>query len=682
MRNILSFEQFRKQSRISESQAYIEREILRTSVNEGLFTKWKKFRATVFVDKVLKDEIELGKAFEERLKETMSELETACEKLQQKSKEQSDFVNEVIKIITDINKISFDTLTLIGDQDIDFGGFRRSVIMANVVKLGALLSPVKNTLMVRKAYRYFLGLIKQAVRKDLVLLIVNFDQFQSTILQKSMEATTNARSSYEAGKDVADLENMYKGIISDQLDKKTADAIGKIMKEKKALFDQERKYDSAFNGYIDAYNNTYRNTAETIKSLMTDDNQKELEALKNGINKLGQGDEDLSIYGELLISNAEEKALKATNGIHNNFLKMSEVFKLSNQKKLIDLIVDAEKEQHKKIKKEKEENEHKFGIKTREEELKFFKSEFEKIKDEFDLSKITLKEIESLKKEDVKFEFKDEETERETERRISKYNILIHYLASDDEGTDDELKKCSYDLRMLVPTSDDNDTSYKGYIDILADAVDKCLIKRNNDDEQCYIDLYLTKSPESINKIVKYFDKSEKNNQEKVLRYIDDNVIKFLGYKTFLEKIHEITERDGSSFKEVKGYFEKMDEFKDDKDFQKYRNKKKLHEEYHKAKERLIAIEDKKCSDGKKEKERQLEVNYLNTTLEKIESEYKEYDGDEKIPDKDKFEINTKYEIEKPDLSISINKDNLHQWSNSFKEMREYIKNNYSKKEK
>lgn len=678
MNNILSFEDYIREFRLLEQQRFNQVE---EHVNEGLMTKWRKFKATVFVDKVLKDEIELGKAFEERIKETMKELSDACEKLKAKSKDESDFVKTIKKIISDINEISFDTLTMIGDQDIDFGGFRRSTIMANVVKLGALLSPVKNILMIKKAYRYFLGLIKQAIRRDLVLLIINFDQFQSTVLQKSMEAQSNARNSYQAGKDMNELENIYKGVISDQLDKKTADAIQKLLKEKKNIFDQERKYDSAFNGYMDAYNNTYRQTAEQIKSLMGEDNQKQLEALKNGISKLGQGNDDLSVYGELLISNAEEKALKSTNMIHNNFLKMSEVFKLSNQKKLIDLIVDAEKQNQKKIDKENDELKDKFNLKNKEERIKFIKDEFEKIKKDYfsdDLSKVSLKEIEKLKEEHVKFKFEDDETDRETNEKISKYNILIGYLSIDDKDSKNELKKCSYDLKMLVPTYEKDDTSYIGYIDILADVVDKTLVRNNNDDEQCFIDLSRTKSYNSIKSIVEvYFAKNEDEDQKKVLKYINDDIIKFIGYETFLEKIHEIVDK-GVKLKKVKEYFEKIGELENNDDFKKYRDKRKLFN--------LIKKNEKRYSDLEKlEKKRKLkdeEKNERNSLKFEIDRDKKKYKNDYGVDVPDKFPVESRFDVDEPDMKVSINADNYRQWSKSFEEMREYIKNGYIKKER
>mgnify|MGYP003296402027 CR=1 FL=1 len=41
--------------------------------------------------------------------------------------------------------------------------------------------------MTRKAYKYFLGIIKQTIRRNLLVIQLNFDQFENLILQKSFE---------------------------------------------------------------------------------------------------------------------------------------------------------------------------------------------------------------------------------------------------------------------------------------------------------------------------------------------------------------------------------------------------------------------------------------------------------------------------------------------------------------
>lgn len=652
MKNLLSFEDYRIQLREMEKHVF-NQEI--GHVDEGLITKWKTFRSTRFVDKVLKDELELGKDFEQRIKTTMEELSKACEELETKSKKGSEFTRKVEKIIKEINSISFDALTLIGDQDIDFGGFRSGVIMANVVKLGALLSPVKNYLMIKKAYDYFLGLIKQSVRRDLVMLIVNFDQFQNVILQKSLESVENAKNAQELAQMEGELIGDYNNIFREMFKGKTKelDQAMKLVDKKRKERLEDYKHNPVMNLMMNSYDNTYKQTAETLKGFIGEDNQKQLDALKNGISKLGQGDEDLSVYGELLISTAEEKALKATNGIHNNFLKMSEVFKLSNQKNLIELISESEKEEQKRIKKENKEIKEKFEYDTRIKESEFFKSEFKKIKDKKDLSRISLKDIEKLKEEKVKFEYKDDKLNRETDRKYTEYDIITRYLAFGDDESNKELKKCSPDLKMLVATDKDSKNyknTYYYYIDILSDTVRKSLVRENNNDDECYIDLSVLESLKSIEEILDAFGKKSKHKNT-ILKYISDNFVKF-NYDVLLEKMEDITK--GKNIEDIKqeykDYLNKIKEYKDSKEYKEYVSKLR---EYSEIKSKL--------NKAKTESDK-----------EKFKKDLADFGGEPKEPDG---------RPERIELSVKINSGFYKDWKEQFKKLGECSENNYTLKD-
>lgn len=667
MNNILSFEDYIREFRLLEQQRFNQVE---EHVNEGLITKWRKFKSTVFVDKVLKDEIELGKAFEERIKETMKELADACEELETKSKRGSEFTKKVEKIIKDINNISFDALTLIGDQDIDFGGFRRSVIMANVVKLGALLSPVKNALMIRKAYRYFIGLIKQVVRKDLVMLIINFDQFQNMILQKSLESAESARTAQEIAHITGEIENEYKNMFKNLVKndvkklKEMEITLEKTSKNRRDLV----KNDPVMTLMMNSYDNTYKQTAETIKSFLNDDSQKQLEALKNGISKLSQGDDDLSVYGELLISNAEEKALKTAHVIHNNFLKMSEVFKLSNQKNLIELISEAEKEEQKRVSKENKEIKEKFKADVKEEEIKFVKEKFEKIVSGLDkpLKDITSEDLDKLGEETVKFKYEDDKNE--TEKKFTKLEILLGYLSFGDKESQNELKKCSYDLKMRVTPVDkkQNEFSYLNYIDVLAYNVDKALVKENNNDDECYLDLFRINSVSDIESVLTYFDgDNDENNQKKVLEYID-KIVHIPSIDTLLEKIHDAIGDKDVEIKDIKKYLTSKEspEYKKYVKLNKYYTDwKKYNDEYEKLKKK-----GKSGAADAKDKRDDVENSFKN------DDDFKGKTFPTKAP---------KNPNKKPyQFRISISYDDFKRWGESFKKMREYLENGNDNEDK
>ena len=69
------------------------------------------------------------------------------------------------------------------------------------------------------------------------------------------------------------------------------------------------------------------------------------------MNKIAGQEVDLQTYSELIIAAAEEHAYKVSSSIYNKFAKMTEVFSLPNQKKMIDLIKEATTEEIEESKK-------------------------------------------------------------------------------------------------------------------------------------------------------------------------------------------------------------------------------------------------------------------------------------------------------------------------------------------
>lgn len=660
MNNLLNFEEFRKHLRMMESLTF--QETIDDVVNEGFFGKWKEKKSTNFVDTVLKEEIEIGQEFESRVKETMEELQKACVELQKKNNEKSDFTKKVEKIITDINNVSFDTLTLLGDKDLDVGGFRRSTIMANIINLGVWFHPIKRRLITKKAYQYFLGLIKQTVRRDLVMLIVNFDQFQNIILQKSTESTENAKGAMDLLKVESDLNGIYQAVLQDKVGDKKLKAINDEYERRKKKYDKNRKTDPTLSLFANMYDNTYKQTADTLKSLMNDDTQKQLDALKNSIQKISQGNAELEVYGELLLSNAEERALKTSTVIHSNFLKMSEVFKLSNQKVLIDLIAESEKKQQEKISKENKKLKELYEIETKEEKLKFIEDEYKKIEGDVDLSSLTFKDIEKLKKEEVKFSFTSKHVENEVEDKFSKFDVISMYLSMDNHS--DDLKKCSDDLRFTIDTEDSHKESYLGYTDLLMNTINKTLYINNRDESDCYMDFYRTQSFESIVDILDTFKQGEdeRKKQTKLLKYVNDNVSKF-DYERLLEKIHEIV--DALKLKETKDRDNTMDKIKDHIE---YLNKIESDGEISKLQQDLENI-DKDIKEFKKEYKKK---HGGKETGVRKEPEYikllNEYNKLEEIIKSKKSGV----KVKSPEVSLKtkLNNEQCEEWRESFKKMK------------
>lgn len=176
-----------------------------------------------------------------------------------------------------------------------------------------------------------------------------------------------------------------------------------------------------------------------------------------------------------MIAAAEEHAYAVSSSIYNKFAKMTEVFSLPNQKKMIDLIMAANKEQQKeakRIKKERKENkELQERIETNSnketEGLNVFKSlegvdigdieEGDEGLKKYDASKIkadkwTYDEFEKLKDED-------------------KESLNIWF-----ELHPEVLKECDETLQVYIDTPLNNSS----YIDSLIDYIAPCISNNEN----------------------------------------------------------------------------------------------------------------------------------------------------------------------------------------------------------
>ena len=137
MNNILSYNEYRDKVRLLESKIIYD--YLDEPIEENIYTNnYREHKANYIVNKTLEEEIELGKQVEEKIKSTMKELSNACQKVHFNNHNGSDFKKSIEKIITDINNKTFDTLSLLGDADIDFTGFKKSAVLANIVNWGVL----------------------------------------------------------------------------------------------------------------------------------------------------------------------------------------------------------------------------------------------------------------------------------------------------------------------------------------------------------------------------------------------------------------------------------------------------------------------------------------------------------------------------------------------------------------
>lgn len=484
MNNILTFEDYKKMNiRQVESVIYhqfIEEDIKDESeINEGFIRDAINKSAGKFIQNALADEIEKGKELEKSIKEALDGLNKGFEELESRIDADTERGNNASTKLSAIEKVkeaikavqsqAFDTLTMIGSEgEIDFAGFMGSASVAAAANFGILFSPIRSVFMTRKAYKYFLGIIKQTIRRNLLIIQLNFDQFENLILQKSFETEDDSETMTKSNalhEIIGAMQAELCGDKSKMFNKKK----GKEMKEyleafKKAqdiAIKQNRentKNNPLRSLWEDQHNNTYTRTLEQIKQYINEDSQKELDALKNSITKMAGNDVELGPYGELLIAAAEEYAVHTNHGINNNFIKMSSVFNLDNQKKLIDLIVAAQKENEEEIQR-------KLRNKNRKDLEEKLKKEIEKGKELYEEKLKNLEKTYTFDKFENEFSGDDikslsaylaSEDGQEAYKDLIKKNPLYKYILDVDISELNTLLRSINDLTIIKISDIDN----------------------------------------------------------------------------------------------------------------------------------------------------------------------------------------------------------------------------------
>ena len=475
MNNILTFEDYRKMNiRQVESVIYhqfIDADI-KDEVNEGVIRKAINKAASNFIQSALADEIEKGKELEKNIKKALDGLDEGFEEIKKKinvnadSKSKLAAIEKVKDAIKAVQSQAFDTLTMIGSEgEIDFAGFMGSASVAAAVNFGILFAPIRSIFMTRKAYKYFLAIIKQTIRRNLLIIQLNFDQFENLILQKSFETEDDSETITKRdtlNEIIGALHNQLCGKDSKIFSKKNTKELSaqlKAFKDAQDLIFKQHREDAKNNPlrslWEDQHNNTYTRTLEQIKQYINDDSQKELDALKNSITKMAGNDVDLVPYGELLISAAEEYAVHTNHGINNNFIKMSSVFNLENQKKLIELIQSTQAENEKEIQKKENKqiikDEKKKIEKLRKEGKEIYEKKLKDSSETYTLAKFE-EEFSSSDIESLKAFFQTDEG-KDPYKKLIEDNPLYKYLLEDVKSLHDLLTSIN-NLKVVETTSD------------------------------------------------------------------------------------------------------------------------------------------------------------------------------------------------------------------------------------
>ena len=493
MNNIKSFNEYTGQEleRVAYDNVLNEKSMLR-----GFFNK----RAARKVKSELAEEIEMSKAIMEGIQnglETLNEnfdiikKSIDGDKSDESRGEKKKALDAIVKIIETSRNNTWDLNQLIDEGEIDYTGFTANIGIASVAYFGILFTPFRAAVMIHKGYNYFFNIIKNTIRKALVMLQLNFDQFENLIITKGFQSMDYVQEIAANQK----LDDTIAAILKELCGEKTG-----MIKSKSKAADYRKNIDIAYKrvqmenaknkklkqssdvyNNLDPYNNTYTKSLEALRQYSQDDVQKHLDSIKTSMSKLAGQEADLQVFGELILAAAEEHAYKVSTSIYNKFAKMTEVFSLPNQKKLIDLILAATTEETEAAQK-----------KAKDIEAAKLKEDAEKAEDEGVkvFSSLSGTKLGKMNDETKKYDEKDIEASNWTYDEFNKLDddkkqILDRWL----NGHPEVLKKCDDTLQIALKPD-----NYYEYVDMLIDYVGNCLIGKKNESYILDFDQYLMES--------------------------------------------------------------------------------------------------------------------------------------------------------------------------------------------
>lgn len=533
MNNIKSFNEYTGQEleRVVYDNELNEKKMLR-----GFFNKI----AARKVKSELAEEIEMSKTIMEGIQNGLETLNENFDEIKKdiesdksdKKGEKEKVLDSIKKIIEDSRNNTWDLNQLIDEGEIDYTGFTANVGIASVAYFGILFTPFRSIVMIHKGYNYFFNIIKNTIRKALVMLQLNFDQFENLIITKGFQSAGYLQDQDTSVK----ISVFYEKLQSKLFDEKSGSLVGKkgsaYAKEQMQLAKQQidammkadkirNLSDNAYN-CLDQYNNTYTKSLEALRQYSQDDVQKHLDSIKTSMSKLAGQEADLQVFSELILAAAEEHAYKVSTSIYNKFAKMTEVFSLPNQKKLIDLIQEATKEKQDAAEEEKRKREHAEELKKASE----FEDEGAGIFSSLDGVKLG-----KMNDETKKYDEKDIEAGNWTYDEFNKLDddkkqTLDRWL----NGHPEVLKKCDDTLQIALKPD-----NYYEYVDMLIDYVGNCLIGKKNESYILDFGQYLVESSK------------KKKTTKKSIYMIDFNKLE----DSQLEDVKKMFIKDGEKEKET-----------------------------------------------------------------------------------------------------------------------------------
>ena len=167
MNNILSFNAYNGY----ELEKMVYSEILneKSSTGKGIRGFFNR-RAASKVRSELEEEIELSKSIMQGIQDGLETLNDNFDALRKnidngdndsKGKKQK-VLDEIIKIIEDSKKRTWDINELIDEGEIDYTGFTANIGIASVAYFGILLTPFRAAILIHKGYNYFFNIVKSS----------------------------------------------------------------------------------------------------------------------------------------------------------------------------------------------------------------------------------------------------------------------------------------------------------------------------------------------------------------------------------------------------------------------------------------------------------------------------------------------------------------------------------------
>lgn len=360
MQNILNKNQFDDYIKFMDEHRHsglYDNELLLEGVKERF--ERKSVRGFNFIKSQIKKELELLDDTNKRIHDSTIEIEKNCNKILKTAKnnpENTKFVKNLNKTLEEISNTNFDIFYLIGKINLSFVKFSAQIAGANLVDIGIIFTPIRNIQIIKIGYQLFIAYIKRDLQKYIYCINLAFTQFQTQVIKAAQSSDDTNYSGQEIWKNaIAKLEGSLQTALSSDIGalSKSMKALQGLVKdsaqqERWGLQNTERTWDAFM------YSNIYDTISNEIKQTNQDAANQEIDSLKSLLQAIPHGDEQLGKYATIVEHVANVAAQNVNQTMANNFLKLCEIFKVTNQKNISDVLkqnkLDSEKAEEEKNK--------------------------------------------------------------------------------------------------------------------------------------------------------------------------------------------------------------------------------------------------------------------------------------------------------------------------------------------